>query len=865
MPTLDQLLQHKRSSSIGFYDPSVAPQYPPDLELEPIHIDIDLQIDIPDERATCCVTTTVIARGETPHELILDAVDFEDVTVRDPGGHELTYQYDGQKLAVRWTGSFTQNERRQVEITYQIFKPADGLFFSQPNEAYPAQPWYAATDHETERARHWLPCIDLPNVRTTLDFHLRAESRFTILANGYLVEEFSHEDNTKTAHWRLDQLCPSYLICFAIGEFVHVDDGVFNDGEKDIPLAYFCSRDHSAEDLMHTFGKTRSMMAWMTEKLAMPFPYPKYYQFALPLMGGAMENISLVSWSDRMVQNATLAQEYGWWVDQVNVHEMAHSYFGDAIVCRDFAHAWLKESWATYIPHSWLEDTRSSDERDYRYFIDSYRYFKEADGKYQRPIVTRHFKSSWQMYDAHLYPGGACRLHTLCKELGDDVFWTAVRDYLQRYAGKVVETSHFRQVMEEHSGRSLGQFFDQWFYTAGYPSLKVSFNYDDKRKQGTFEIEQKQVDQEKGTPVFHLTSDLGWTIDGRSFRMPVKLEREKQSFIVNMSAEPEQVRFDPDCKVLHKLAFNPGDPMLRRQLVDAPDVIGRIQAARELVKTGKRNNIQAVVDAFAGEPFWGVRVEIAQALSKANSETAVAGMAQIVAQEQNPMIIADVFRAAGEYRDDRIKDALMARLQQNLPYGATAAAYESLGKQRPEAPLQLLLDASRQEDSFNGVVQSGALRGLASSRHPQAVDPLLERVAFGKTANNARPSAVSALADIGQGQEKMQREQIVERLTDLLRDPWYYVHRAAASGLKQVGEPEAVPALEAYARRLSHQDRVAVEETINALRDRDKTDGSTIKKQVEDLRETIRKLADRVENLTARVEQKDETEIEKAA
>jgi aminopeptidase N len=299
-------------------------------------------------------------------------------------------------------------------------------------------------------------------------------------------------------------------------------------------------------------------------------------------------------------------------------------------------------------------------------------------------------------------------------------------------------------------------------------------------------------------------------------------------------------------------------------LTDAPDVIGRIQAARELIKTAKRSNIQAVVDAYAGEPFWGVRIEMVQALSKANSETAVAGMAQIVAQEQHPMVLAPLFHAVGEYRDGRIKDALMARLQQNLPYDATAAAYESLGKQRREAPLQLLFDASRQ-DSFNGVVQSGALRGLASSRSPEAVDPLLERVTIGNTANNARPSAVSALAGIGKGQEKLRREQIVERLIDLLRDPWYYVHSAAAYGLKQVGDPAAIPALQAYAHRLSHQDRVEVDEIVDSLRDIDKTDGSTIKKQVEDLRDTVRKLEDRVEKLTAKVEQEDAAEIEKPA
>ncbi|MEZ4661527.1 MAG: hypothetical protein R2911_28585 [Caldilineaceae bacterium] len=33
-----------------------------------------------------------------------------------------------------------------------------------------------------------------------------------------------------------------------------------------------------------------------------------------------------------------------------------------------------------------------------------------------------------------------------------------------------------------------------------------------------------------------------------------------------MTAEPQQVRFDPHMKVLRKLEFNPGSTMLRRQL-----------------------------------------------------------------------------------------------------------------------------------------------------------------------------------------------------------------------------------------------------------------------------------------------------------
>jgi aminopeptidase N len=730
MNDLEFIRAHWRQRALDddFSDPNVEAHYPPDLELEPIHLEIELFVDVANATVSGSVTNTVKARRDGPTTLKLDAVDFEELDVRDPDGNPLAWHYDGRTLELQWTAPFSVGEQRRVQVAYCVTEPVAGLYFSKPNEAYPDQSWYAASDHETERARHWLPCIDLPNVRTTLDFHLRAESRFTILANGLLVEEKDNGDGTKTAHWKLEQLCPSYLICIAIGDFVCADDDPFDDGEQNIELAYFCSQDHTAEDLLRTFGRTRDMMAWMTGKFDLPFPYPKYYQFALPGIYGAMENISLVSWNDTLVQDETLAQEVSFWIDRVNVHEMAHSYFGDAVVCRDFAHAWLKESWATYIDQCWQEDNYGQDEGLYAYYTNAQDYFQEADEKYQRPIVTRRFRSSWQLYDAHLYPGGACRLHTLRRELGDQVFWAAVQDYLKRYLGQVVETDDFRHVMEEHSGRALGKFFDQWFHSPGYPALKVTFEFDDKRKQGTFEIEQTQVDKEKGIPVFTLLTDLAWTIDGVVYTAPITLEEAKQVVILPMSDKPEQVRFDPGNKALHKLAFNPGDRMLRAQLTAAQDVIGRIQAAHELAKTGKRANIQAIVAAYADESFWGVREQFAKALGAANAEAAVEGLAQIVGLERDPMIMVSLFQAAGNYRDPRVRDAISARLQDGfqpqhpagLPYIAAATAYRALGKQRQEARWELLVEGA-QRDGFNGLVQSGALRGLGETRRAAAV------------------------------------------------------------------------------------------------------------------------------------------------
>ena len=97
-------------------------------------------------------------------------------------------------------------------------------------------------------------------------------------------------------------------------------------------------------------------------------------------------------------------------------------------------------------------------------------YITEVEDDYARPIVTRTYSSSWSMYDDHLvgrwvdgwlsgwvgrlssslpifcflihplthppthsqYPGGSCRLHMLRKLLGDEVFWRAVKVYVER-------------------------------------------------------------------------------------------------------------------------------------------------------------------------------------------------------------------------------------------------------------------------------------------------------------------------------------------------------------------------------------------------------------------------------------------------
>ncbi len=830
--------------------PGAKAHYPPDIQLEPVHLDIALRFDIPAAAAEGVATHIIRARRSGHTHLRLHAVDLDVQSVTDVDGRDVSHRYDGREIHIDWADAFDAGEERRLAVAYRVQGPSTGMYFSSPDDAYPERPFYVATDNETERARHWLPTVDLPTVRPTLEFHLTADAAYEILANGALVEETANDDGTKTAHWKLEQPCPSYLTCISIGDYVRFDDEPYNG----IPVAYFTSKDFTPDDLQRSFGRTRDMLAWISEKLDFPFPYPKYFQFGLPYYGGAMENISLVAWDDVFVLDENLAKEWTWLVDQINIHEMAHSYFGDLIVCRDFAHAWLKESWATYIETLWLEHSKGVDERDYDFYTNVMAYAHEADEVYQRPIVTREFNHSWQMYDRHLYPGGAARMHMLRKELGDDTFFAGVREYVKRFAYKVVETADYRRTLEEVSGRSLVKWFDQWIHGKGYPKLKASFSFDKKKGEGTFSIEQTQVDEKQGVGAFDMPLDIGWVVGGKLETRTVQLEKAKHTFVIRSEAEPEQVRIDPHNRSVFTLEFDPGRDKLAKQITDAPDVIGRIRAGSELAKDGSAKNVATVKDAYMREPFWGVRVRFAEALAKAGSQAALDALAEIIGHEQDGLVLEPLLRHVAKHRDEGIAKAIEARLDAGFGmYRATQAAYEALGAQRENAPMQRLIGAATQCDPY-GFDQTGAFRGLAASRNEEAAKHLLARIPYGATSNRSRPFALHALGGLGRLQEKRVREQIVEQLVDGLRDPVDRVRDAAVTALKFAGAPEAIAALEAYGKSVSDQDRVAVDRAVGAIRAAQKPSAASQEKALEELRDKLRKLEETVGKLEAKMQ-----------
>jgi aminopeptidase N len=753
-----------------------------------------LAVDVAKHRIEGTNTIRVRANAEGAASLTLNAIDFESLDLETD---HATLVVGDETSTLTWATPFGHGEEREVVLRYAVEAPITGLIGNPFLAEDPERAVFLATDSETERARYWMPCVDHPAVRTTFRYELRAASELVIIAGGSLTGEEDHGDGTKTAVWELSQRSPSYLACFAVGPFITWSP----EDESPVPCPTYALAPRTEADLERSFAPTAAMMRWLTDRLQTPFPYPKYAQFVAPGVGGAMENISLTSWDDLHLLDASLAPELQRLFDQINVHEMAHSYFGDHVVCRDFAHAWLKESWATYIEQCWLAHEHGADEALLEYIYASESYFDEAD-LYVRPLVVREVHSSFELYDNHLYPGGACRLHNLRKQLGDHTFWTATRNYLHRYGGEVVETDEFRRVFEDASGRSLGPWFDQWVFGKGFPDLEVTLAA--AGDTSTLTIKQTQIDEKNGVKAFNFDLDVAWTVNGESGAQTLQVRGAETHATLPFGATPSAIRIDPEQKVLQRLSFNPGTGVLVEQL-RSDDVMGRVLAGRELCKTGKPKAIAAVVDAWAQESFWGVRVEWTKAIASAPHARAADALAGIVATETDPLAMADTFAAAGAVRTEAIKEALVVRLDEDLPPRARGAAYNALGKMRDDAPIQRLLDAAKVETHPRAA--QGLYGGLAATWRMKGRKTLLSLVKPGGAPPEARRFAVAALGAAATGLEAgNERQRVVEAMVDLLRDPNNAVALQAARALCKLAPNSEGGSVEAFARTLANQD-----------------------------------------------------------
>ncbi len=462
------------------------------------HVRLELDLDLEGARLAGVARLRLSARRSQLAVFELDAVEMSIDEVSVDGETGAGFDYDGERLRIRLPKPLASGTEFEVAVRYRC-APRRGLYFMGPDATNPQRPLQCWTQGQDDDSRYYWPCLDTPIEKASTEMICTAPAGNFVLSNGELRERVELPGGKQVRwHYALKFPHPPYLVTLVCGPFVEIKDRARRTG---VDVYYFVSPGRE-DDARRSFGRTPEMIDVFSEKIGIAYPHTRYSQIAVPdFIFGGMENTSATTLTDLALLDERAALDHD--VEALVSHELAHQWWGDLVTCREWSEAWLNEGFATYFEYIWREHEKGRDEADVELLADAEGYLNEA-GRYQRPVVCRQYEEPIHIFDSHLYEKGGRVLHMLRNELGDDLFWRALKFYAERHARGSVETRDLARAIEEVSGRNVDEFFDRWIARAGHPELEASWDWDADRNVGTLRAGAEADDQRRGAAVsFH--------------------------------------------------------------------------------------------------------------------------------------------------------------------------------------------------------------------------------------------------------------------------------------------------------------------------------------------------------------------------
>ncbi|HZK08379.1 MAG TPA: M1 family metallopeptidase [Bacteroidales bacterium] len=208
---------------------------------------------------------------------------------------------------------------------------------------------------------------------------------------------------------------------------------------------------------------TREAVQYMSfEWPGVPFPYPRTTVFASGLKTGGMEFPMIAN--DGAPDD--LADLQG-----LTFHEVFHNYFPFSMGTNERKYAFMDEGWAHYFPTGFLAQVSPG----YVYLQNSIRSYAAFAGSENElpPIIPTYILNDYASQRMAAYQRPAVAYHLLRQELGDEVFGSALREYVRRWRGKHPMPYDFFATFDQVSGESLEWFWRPWFFEHGRPDLAV--------------------------------------------------------------------------------------------------------------------------------------------------------------------------------------------------------------------------------------------------------------------------------------------------------------------------------------------------------------------------------------------------------
>lgn len=431
------------------------------------------------------------------------------------------------KLVITLWAEVSKDDTLLATIEYKGI-PSDGLIISK--NKYGHRTFFA--DNWPNRAHNWIPCVDDPADKASVEFIVTAPSHYEVISNGIEVEEINLPGNKKLSHWKEDLPLPTKVMVIGVADFA-VDKVADVNG---VPVYSWVFPENKKEGF-YDYAVAKDILEFFIRYIG-PYPYKKLANVQSKTIFGGMENASAIFYAENSITGDRREE-------LLLAHEIAHQWFGDMATEKNFANLWLSEGFATYFAHIYVEAKYGTDSLNNRMRNER---TEIIDFVKTSPLpVVDSLSSFMQLLNTNSYQKGSWVLHMLRRQLGDPVFQKSIRTYYETFAGKNANTRDLQKIFESVSRKNLEKFFTQWLYTADNPHLDIVWKYNKTKKNIAVTVKQTQ---RSGNFQFPLEILIQENRVAAPKRMIKTISKKEEVFWVPVQSKPIRFEVDPNVSLL---------------------------------------------------------------------------------------------------------------------------------------------------------------------------------------------------------------------------------------------------------------------------------------------------------------------------
>lgn len=445
------------------------------------------------------------------HENDMLKIPISDITIDDENLFSLTIFYQGTPDHCG-AGGFKFDEHQNIGHVWTL------------SEAYCARSWWPCKDDPSDKADSVNIIISVP-----------LEPAYIVASNG-LLSSTTINSNKKTYFWKERYPITTYLVSLAIYPYTKWVDQYVSPISSDTMLIEHYVFPDRYEASYPNYSLTKDMLSFFSELFGeYPFISEKYGHADFT-WGGGMEHQTLSS--------------MGSFSQNLMVHELGHSWWGNLITCKTFNDIWLNEGFARYCQALWAEHMYGREA--YFDFMNNHAYYGAGT------IYVENPSSNSQIFSAGLsYNKASWVLHMLRHKVGETMFFDILKSYASNdsLSYNAASTSDFQKVCEDISGLDLEQFFQQWIYGEKYPKYELSWWHEGN---GIYNV---KIDQVQSYNFFSMPIDLKFSGSAGPMLVDttIVIENNNSSQLYEFSGFNflvENVMLDPENWILKEATYS---------------------------------------------------------------------------------------------------------------------------------------------------------------------------------------------------------------------------------------------------------------------------------------------------------------------